>query len=172
MRKILLATLLTACASADRVTKLEQEIADLKEQIGNQDKSDKTADNADAITDLSQKLAAAQAKNKRLSQANKKGAKSKPQTDPEARKLFQEAQELMKNNKTNEAKAKLTQLVKEYSTDRFAKNAQKMLGELSVFGKDAPENFNVTKWLNNGKSGEKIAFSKGLRGHWRAERCI
>ncbi len=60
---------------------------------------------------------------------------------------FMKISNLVKNGKIKIARKQLTEFLKKYSTTRIATNARRLDAELSIFGKDAPKKWGLTKWF-------------------------
>ena len=135
---ILLALLLTGCATADQVKDLEKKVSDLETKIAELEKAPPAAKTA--------KTAPAAA-----------AANSEEETA--ARELLTSITNLMKENKMTEAKAKYDELNKKYANTQTGRRAKRIGAELEVIGKPAPADLKVDKWfqgegeinLNNGK---------------------
>ncbi|NOY24850.1 MAG: redoxin domain-containing protein [Oligoflexia bacterium] len=122
---VLAATLLAGCAPADKVDALEQRVATLEGEV--------KALKANPGASRAAKGAAAAT-----------GTNSAAETKANA--LLKDIAALSRENKFDEAKAKLATLKTDYGTTTAYRKARKMEQELSVIGKDAPATWEVEKW--------------------------
>jgi len=115
-----LTTFLAGCATADRVQKLE-----------------------DRLAELETKVAAGGGK------AGGKGAVKDEKAEKAASALYQEVTKAIADLDYGTAKAKLGQLKGKYASTTAYRRAKKIERELEVIGKDSPASLEVEKWLAN-----------------------
>jgi len=60
---------------------------------------------------------------------------------------LQKVQALMREGKTGEAKTELKTFMAEYGNTNVGKQAQRLVQELSVVGKDSPADWGISKWF-------------------------
>ncbi|MFT4978420.1 MAG: thiol-disulfide isomerase/thioredoxin [Myxococcota bacterium] len=128
IRSTLTAALLMAagCATADRVQELEDRLAKVEDQVSKIEAAPAAARGGAAAAEAPAEDSAAEAA---------------------ANKLFEEVAALVKDNKMEEAKAKIEQMEKEYSETRAWRRARKTAQELAVIGKDAPASLSIEQWF-------------------------
>jgi thiol-disulfide isomerase/thioredoxin/outer membrane murein-binding lipoprotein Lpp len=125
-KSLILATLLTGCATADEVKSLTEKVDALEKKVETLEKSPaKAAPSAAAPT---------------LNDAD----------ETKARELLSQITNLMKENKMDEAKAKFKELDSKYGETKTGRRAKRIGAELEIIGKDAPKEFKAEKWLIDG----------------------
>jgi thiol-disulfide isomerase/thioredoxin len=117
---------------------LEQRIAELQQAVEQQQAAYEAA-----LSELSKKL------DERFSVLEKQIAeavKGPEQREAEARTLLTEVNQLTNEQKYDEAKAKMAQLISNYGSTNTAKQARRLQQELVVFGKATPADLGIEKW--------------------------
>lgn len=133
---IALALLLAGCATEDQVKKLEERIVTMEKKVEEMEKKAPAGRSATPAAPT-----------------------GNPEEEAAAGKLVEEMQAAMAAGKTEDAKAKATELTTKYGSTTTAMRAKKMTAELAVFGKDAPAKLEVDKWFQ-GEGKVDLASSK------------
>ncbi len=121
----LAALLLAGCATEDQVKKLEERIVTMEKKVEELEKRPASARSA----------------------AQAPAAPANPELEAAAEAAVKEIQELSKAGKVDETRAKIAEFNTKYGASTTAQRARKVLGELEVVGKPAPEALAVDKWF-------------------------
>lgn len=122
---VLTALLLAGCATEDQVKKLEERIVTMEKKV----------------EELEKRPAAARPS------PGQAAAPANPELEAAADAAVKEIQQLAKDGKSEDARAKIAEFGTKYGTTTTAQRARKLLGELEVVGKAAPEALVVEKWF-------------------------
>lgn len=74
-----------------------------------------------------------------------------PADDQKARALLDEINQLVAKGDVPAAQAKMSTLMMQYGATTTARSAQRLQGELAVYGKSAPDDYGIEKWLQGEK---------------------
>jgi thiol-disulfide isomerase/thioredoxin len=97
------------------------------------------------VTDLETRVKALEEKSAKAPAAAAPGAAANDPEQEAAMNIYKEAADLSAQGKTEEAKAKLTELTAQYGKTRAGQAGARLLAELSVVGKDISE-LKVEEW--------------------------
>ena len=126
-KSLILATVLSGCATADEVKNLTEKVDTLEKKL-----------------EALEKAPAKSAKGPTAPTAGNDEDESK------ARELLSQITNLMKENKMDEAKAKFKELDSKYGDTKTGRRAKRIGAELEIIGKPAPTDFKAEKWLIDG----------------------
>ena len=138
---VLMTALLTGCATADQVKKLQEDVDALSAKVATLEK-------------------APPATAKAATPAANAAAGVDTAAEEAAGAILKDMQTAMGSNDVKTAKAKLAELKAQYPTTRTYKRAEKMGAELEVFDKPAPASLEVAEWLIGDAS--KVNLQKGV----------
>ena len=136
IKSLVIAALLTGCATADEVKNLTEKVDALEKKVVELEKAPaKSSKATNAPSGLNGPNAP---------------TAGDDEDEAKARELLSQITNLMKENKMNEAKAVFTELDSKYGDTKTGRRAKRIGAELEIIGKDAPKDFKAEKWLIDG----------------------
>ena len=127
-KSLILAALLTGCATADEVKSLTEKVDALEKKVEALEKSPAKSGKAAPTAPTA----------------------GNDEDESKARELLSQITNLMKENKMDEAKAKFKELDSKYGDTKTGRRAKRIGAELEIIGKEAPKDFKAEKWLIDG----------------------